>query len=183
MYKLFSGCCINHWKQNSGCVEWRVWWSVRKAFIQEENWGEFLYSFSHTSSRGCTMYFKIQSSNLERYEGQCDMLYNQNFNLDQVVFASEGIKDGLKIDAINSTSSMTKSLSSEFIDGQRKLAALALAGENSESVNPLITQNRNGPVGSFHIKMTFSLHPTKVLSRFVYEHKYKEGFYCCPAKK
>ncbi|CAH9113459.1 unnamed protein product [Cuscuta epithymum] len=27
------------------------------------------------------------------YEGQRDMLYNQTFNLDQVVFASEGIKD------------------------------------------------------------------------------------------
>ncbi|PWA37271.1 transducin/WD40 repeat-like superfamily protein [Artemisia annua] len=61
------------------------------------------------------------------------------------------------------------------------LAALALAGENSESVNPLITQNRNGLVGSFHIKMAFSVHPTKVLSRFVYEDKC--GFYCCPAKK
>ncbi|KAK9170309.1 hypothetical protein Syun_002449 [Stephania yunnanensis] len=28
-----------------------------------------------------------------RYEGQRDMLYNQTFNLDQVAFASEGIKD------------------------------------------------------------------------------------------
>lgn len=30
---------------------------------------------------------------LNRYEGQRDMLYNQTFNLDQVAFASEGIKD------------------------------------------------------------------------------------------
>jgi len=30
---------------------------------------------------------------LVRYEGQRDMLYNQTFNLDQVQFASEGIKD------------------------------------------------------------------------------------------
>ncbi|KAK7821044.1 vacuolar protein sorting-associated protein 60.1 [Quercus suber] len=30
---------------------------------------------------------------LERYEGQRDMLYNQTFNLDQVSFAAEGIKD------------------------------------------------------------------------------------------
>jgi len=30
---------------------------------------------------------------LDRYEGQRDMLYNQTFNLDQVAFASEGIKD------------------------------------------------------------------------------------------
>lgn len=28
-----------------------------------------------------------------RYEGQRDMLYNQTFNLDQVSFAAEGIKD------------------------------------------------------------------------------------------
>lgn len=28
-----------------------------------------------------------------RYEGQRDMMYNQTFNLDQVAFASEGIKD------------------------------------------------------------------------------------------
>uniref|UniRef100_A0A2P2JZU9 Charged multivesicular body protein 5-like n=1 Tax=Rhizophora mucronata TaxID=61149 RepID=A0A2P2JZU9_RHIMU len=27
------------------------------------------------------------------YEGQRDMLYNQTFNLDQVAFATEGIKD------------------------------------------------------------------------------------------
>lgn len=30
---------------------------------------------------------------LVRYEGQRDMLYNQTFNLDQVAFAAEGIKD------------------------------------------------------------------------------------------
>ncbi|XP_077239790.1 vacuolar protein sorting-associated protein 60.1-like [Tasmannia lanceolata] len=30
---------------------------------------------------------------MERYEGQRDMLYNQTFNLDQVSFAAEGIKD------------------------------------------------------------------------------------------
>lgn len=29
----------------------------------------------------------------DRYEGQRDMLYNQTFNLDQVSFAAEGIKD------------------------------------------------------------------------------------------
>lgn len=30
---------------------------------------------------------------MDRYEGQRDMLYNQTFNLDQVGFAAEGIKD------------------------------------------------------------------------------------------
>lgn len=33
------------------------------------------------------------SNFLDRYEGQRDMLYNQTFNLDQVAFAAEGIKD------------------------------------------------------------------------------------------
>jgi len=28
-----------------------------------------------------------------RYEGQRDMLYNQTYNLDQVAFAAEGLKD------------------------------------------------------------------------------------------
>lgn len=32
------------------------------------------------------------------YEGQRDMLYDQTFNLDQVAFAVEGIKDGQKTD-------------------------------------------------------------------------------------
>jgi enhancer of mRNA-decapping protein 4 len=79
-------------------------------------------------------------------------------------------------DAINSASSMTQSLSGELADGQRKLVALALAGANSESVNPLVTQISNGPIGSFHDKMEAPLDPTKELSRLVYEHKYEEAF-------
>ncbi|GKD93448.1 hypothetical protein Tco_1373285, partial [Tanacetum coccineum] len=55
-------------------------------------------------------------------------------------------------------------LSGELAYGQRKLAALALAGENSESVNPLITQIMNDLVGSFHDKMDASLDPIKELS-------------------
>lgn len=40
-------------------------------------------------------YFRVISNALIflRYEGQRDMLYNQTFNLDQVAFASEGLKD------------------------------------------------------------------------------------------
>lgn len=34
-----------------------------------------------------------RSSYGNRYEGQRDMLFNQTFNLDQVAFAAEGIKD------------------------------------------------------------------------------------------
>lgn len=39
------------------------------------------------------MLFDLQCDFFCRYEGQRDMLYNQTFNLDQVAFASEGIKD------------------------------------------------------------------------------------------
>ena len=52
---------------------------------------------------------------------------------------------------------MTQSLSGELADGQRKLVALALAGANSESVNPLVTQISNGPIGSFHDKVSLAL--------------------------
>ncbi|GJS02469.1 NAC domain-containing protein [Tanacetum coccineum] len=50
------------------------------------------------------------------------------------------------------------------IDEDELLGALALAGENSESVNPLITRIRNRPVGIFHDKMDASLDPIKELS-------------------
>ncbi|KAK1417977.1 hypothetical protein QVD17_27113 [Tagetes erecta] len=79
-------------------------------------------------------------------------------------------------DAINSASSLTQTLSGDLADGQRKLVALALSGANSESVNPLITQRSNGPIGSFHEKIEAPLDPTKELSRLVYEHKYEEAF-------
>ncbi|KAI3703108.1 hypothetical protein L6452_28863 [Arctium lappa] len=79
-------------------------------------------------------------------------------------------------DAINSASSVTQTLSGELADGQRKLVALALAGANSEAVNPLMTQISNGPIGSFHEKIEAPLDPTKELSRLLYEHKYEEAF-------
>lgn len=38
------------------------------------------------------------------YEGQRDMLYNQTFNLDQVSFAAEGLKDAQQTVCINKRS-------------------------------------------------------------------------------
>uniref|UniRef100_A0A3Q7IW85 Uncharacterized protein n=1 Tax=Solanum lycopersicum TaxID=4081 RepID=A0A3Q7IW85_SOLLC len=43
--------------------------------------------------------------------------------------------------AINTTSSITPTLSGEFVDSQRQLLALALFGENSQSTNPLNHMN------------------------------------------
>lgn len=48
---------------------------------------------------------------------------------------------------INSASSVTQTLSTELVDGQRKLIALAVAGASSTSANPLIRQQSNGAIG------------------------------------
>lgn len=53
-------------------------------------------------------------------------------------------------DAINSASSITKTLSGELADGQRKILALAAAGANSKAGNPLVTQLSNGPLAGLH---------------------------------
>ena len=49
---------------------------------------------------------------------------------------------------------MTQTLSGELADGQRKLLALAVAGANSNAVNPLVTQLSNEPLGSLHDKVS-----------------------------
>ncbi|XP_051135096.1 enhancer of mRNA-decapping protein 4-like [Andrographis paniculata] len=79
-------------------------------------------------------------------------------------------------DAINSASSMTQTLSTEVLDGQRKLLALAVAGANSKVSNPLVSQLSNGPLGGLHEKLEAPLDPTKELSRLVAERKYEEAF-------
>ncbi|CAA2997507.1 enhancer of mRNA-decapping 4-like [Olea europaea subsp. europaea] len=79
-------------------------------------------------------------------------------------------------DAMNSASSVTQTLSTELLDGQRKLLALAVAGVNSKSTNPLISQLSNGPLGGLHEKLEVPPDPTKELSRLIAEHKYEEAF-------
>jgi len=48
---------------------------------------------------------------------------------------------------------MAQSLSGELAEGQRKLIALATAGANASSMNPLVTQLSNGPLGALHEKV------------------------------
>ncbi|CAA3020049.1 enhancer of mRNA-decapping 4-like [Olea europaea subsp. europaea] len=79
-------------------------------------------------------------------------------------------------DAISSASAMN-TLSSELLDGQRKLLALAVAGANSKVPNhPLLSQLSNGPLGGLHEKLEVPLDPTKELSRLIAERKYEEAF-------
>lgn len=54
---------------------------------------------------------------------------------------------------MNSASTMAQSLSGELAEGQRKLIALATAGANASSINPLVTQLSNGPLGALHEKV------------------------------
>lgn len=130
----------------------------------------------------------MESSVVPAFEMSCKAMFDQvdaSFQKGMVEHTSaalqqtESTHSPLAIalrDAINSASSITQTLSGELADGQRKLVALALAGANSESVNPLISQISNGQVGSFHEKMEAPLDPTKELSRLVYERKYEEAF-------
>ncbi|KAF6141322.1 hypothetical protein GIB67_008499 [Kingdonia uniflora] len=79
-------------------------------------------------------------------------------------------------DTINSVSSMTQTLTGELADGQRKLLAFAVAGANSNVVNPLVKQLSNGPLGGLHDMVEVPLDPTKELSRLIAESKYEEAF-------
>ncbi|KAF8031761.1 hypothetical protein BT93_D0853 [Corymbia citriodora subsp. variegata] len=78
-------------------------------------------------------------------------------------------------DAINSASSMTRSLSGDLAETQRKLLALAVAGVNSP-VNLLATELSNGPLGGLQEKVDKPFDPTKELSRLISELKYEEAF-------
>ncbi|XP_054796937.1 enhancer of mRNA-decapping protein 4-like [Prosopis cineraria] len=77
-------------------------------------------------------------------------------------------------DAINSASTFTQSLSRELVEGQQKLLALAAAGANPGSLNPLPSQRNNVPL--LHEKVEAPMDPTKELARLVGEQKYEEAF-------
>ncbi|KAI4321737.1 hypothetical protein MLD38_035085 [Melastoma candidum] len=77
-------------------------------------------------------------------------------------------------DAMNSASSITRTLSGDIAEGQRKLLAMVTTGNSS--VNPLITQLSNGPLSGLLEKVEPHFDPTKELSRLISEFKYEEAF-------
>ncbi|KAL6547037.1 hypothetical protein OROMI_022758 [Orobanche minor] len=79
-------------------------------------------------------------------------------------------------DALNSATSLTQTLGSELLGGQRKLLALTVAGANSKAPNLLISQLNNGPLGGLHEKLEVPPDPTKELSILIAERKYEEAF-------
>ncbi|XP_039000358.1 enhancer of mRNA-decapping protein 4-like isoform X2 [Hibiscus syriacus] len=79
-------------------------------------------------------------------------------------------------DAINSAASITRTLSGELADGQRKLLAMAAAGANSNAGNPLLSQSSNGPLAHLHEMPEANTDPVKELGRMIAEKKYNEAF-------
>ncbi|PWA68338.1 hypothetical protein CTI12_AA308880 [Artemisia annua] len=85
----------------------------------------------------------------------------------QAQFQTSG-KQALQ-DAINSASSITQTLSSEVADGQRKLVALAVAGENSRTGGSFVTQFSDGSIDGFLEKLlpgnVFNIEAQRQVSR------------------
>ncbi|KAL8135516.1 enhancer of mRNA-decapping protein 4-like [Apium graveolens] len=77
---------------------------------------------------------------------------------------------------INSASSVTQTLSTELVDGQRKLLALAVAGASANSANPLVRQQSNGAIGGLRGEIEGTLDPTRELLGLVSEQKYEDAF-------
>ncbi|XP_057753544.1 enhancer of mRNA-decapping protein 4-like [Arachis stenosperma] len=71
-------------------------------------------------------------------------------------------------DTINSASSITRTLSGQLAEGQRKL--LAMAGNSTASADPFVTQISSG------LHEVVAEDPTKELSRLVSEGKFEEAF-------
>ncbi|OMP06965.1 hypothetical protein COLO4_07762 [Corchorus olitorius] len=106
---------------------------------------------------------------------QKGMVEHTNAAQQQFESSSSSLAIALR-DSLNSASSIAKTLSGEFADGQRKILALAAAGANSNVATPLASQLSNGPLSALHDKVEVAMDPTKELSKLVSERKYDEAF-------
>ncbi|KAL1204880.1 Enhancer of mRNA-decapping protein 4 [Cardamine amara subsp. amara] len=79
-------------------------------------------------------------------------------------------------ETITSASSVAQALSHELAESQRNLLALAAAGANAGSSNPLVTQLSSGALGALLEKVEAPMDPTAELSRLISERKYEESF-------
>jgi enhancer of mRNA-decapping protein 4 len=78
-------------------------------------------------------------------------------------------------ETISSASSITQSLTSELLDGQRKLLAMVAAG-NPKAFNPVAMQATNGLMPGLPNMVEAPMDPTKELARLISERKYEEAF-------
>uniref|UniRef100_A0ACD5ZJB6 Uncharacterized protein n=1 Tax=Avena sativa TaxID=4498 RepID=A0ACD5ZJB6_AVESA len=77
-------------------------------------------------------------------------------------------------ETITSASSITQSLTSELLDGHRKLLALVTSG-NANAQNTNVLQPNNGPITG-PPEVEAPLDPMKELGRLISEHKFDEAF-------
>lgn len=91
----------------------------------------------------------------------------------QVAAAQTPLAQTLR-ETITSASSITQGLTSELLDGQRKLLALVASG-NPTSHNTTVLQPTNGPMPNLP-EVDVPLDPMKELSRLISEHKFDEAF-------
>ena len=82
-----------------------------------------------------------------RYEGQRDMLYNQTFNLDQVSFAAEGIKDAQQTVSVKKLTMSMSQWSYFFASRAPSSSPLFLFGVIPPSMGRLLPK-RWGPMQS-----------------------------------
>ncbi|KAG6519803.1 hypothetical protein ZIOFF_023312 [Zingiber officinale] len=159
---------------------------ARQIQVQFQNSGKQILQ---DSLRSC-----LESSVVPAFEQSCKAMFEQVDNAfqkgmnehaaaahQQLEAANTPLAVTLR-EAISSASSITQSLTTELIDGQRKILALIAAG-NTKVLNPLVSQQANGPTASPPEMASLSLlqvgahlDPTKELSRLISEHKYEEAF-------
>ncbi|XP_072989933.1 enhancer of mRNA-decapping protein 4-like isoform X4 [Typha latifolia] len=140
-----------------------------------------------------TLRSSLESSVVPAFEQSCRVMFEQvdaafQKGMSEHTTASlqqlEAVHTPLTLtlrEAINSASSITHNLSSELVDGQRKLLALVAAG-STKALNPTAMQANNGPMAGLP-EMALSvqqveapLDPTKELNRLISERKYEEAF-------
>ncbi|CAM0913984.1 unnamed protein product [Alopecurus aequalis] len=78
-------------------------------------------------------------------------------------------------ETITSASSITQGLTSELLDGQRKLLALIASGNPVSHITTSVLQPTNGPAPSLP-EVVVPLDPLKELSRLISERKFDEAF-------
>ncbi|KAL8148784.1 enhancer of mRNA-decapping protein 4-like [Apium graveolens] len=131
--------------------------------------------------------FSLETSVVPSFEMSCKAMFEQvdtafhkgmaeHMSASQHQFESTHSPLALALrEIINSASSVTQTLSSELIDGQRKLLALAV-GASSSSADLLVRQQSNGSIGGLRGEIEGPLDPKKELSRLISEQKFEEAF-------
>ncbi|KAI4320831.1 hypothetical protein MLD38_034276 [Melastoma candidum] len=133
-----------------------------------------------------TLKSSLESSVIPAFEKSCKAMFEQvdtTFHRGLIEHTSavqqqmESLHSPLAValrDAMNSASTITRTLSGDITEAQRKLLALVAAG--SSLINPSIIQPSNGPLSVLLEKADTHVDPTKELLRLIMEFKYEEAF-------